>query len=228
MNVRLLSLAFLFLLGACSKKNDRSNNNLTDTPTAKAQHDNSNYGIYKGIFVGSSGIIIININNDNTISALLKVDGVTYDFTTTQTIQQNQATTVNFVSGNNSFTFSVSSNGANPAITDLVINGHPNAAILVVKEMSTALVKCYEGTFSGGDTGIFNAIIYNNIIKALVKNSGNVTDIASGTVLNNQINAGAVTSGASFNGTVSGNNTSGTWANTGANLSGSWSGIRTY
>lgn len=228
MKVRLLSLVFLFFFGACSKKDHPSNNNLADTPTAKAQYDNSNYGIYKGVFVGSSGIIIININNDNTIAAMLKIDGTTYNFTATQTIQQSQETTVNFVAGSNTFTFSVSPNGASPVVTHLVINGHPNAAILVVKETSTALVRCYEGTFSGSDTGIFNAIIYNNSVKALVKNSDNVTEIANGTVSNNQINAGTITSGATFMGTIEGDNTSGTWANTAANLKGSWSGRRTY
>lgn len=229
---RLLSVAFFLLLVACSKKKDPApdNNQLPDTPVAKVQYDNSNYGVYKGVFTGSSGIIIININNDGAIAATLKVDGVTYNFTTTQTIQQNQATAVNFVSGSNTFTFSVSSNGADPVITDLAINGHPHAAILVVKETSTAIVKCYEGTYSGDETGIFNAIIYNNIIKGLIKNSSNATYVATGTVLNNQINStvGSVTGGATFKGTVAGNNASGTWTNTGANWAGSWSGKRTY
>ena len=110
------------------------------------------------------------------------------------------------------------------------MNGHPNAAILVVKETSTAIVKCYEGTFIGGDNGVFNAVIYNNLIKALVRSNGtSFNDIANGTVNNNQINAsGVVTTGASFLGTLNGNNVSGNWTNTQASLSGTWSGIRTY
>ena len=218
--------ATLFFI-SCSKNDDTTNP--TETPTAKAQYDNSNFGIYKGVFVGSSGIIILDISNSGTTTATLIVNGVTYNFTTTQTVQQGQATTLNFVSGANSFTFTVAANGANPTITNLIINGHPNAAILVVKETSTALVKCFEGNYTGGDAGVFNAVIYNNLIKGLAKSNTNVTYVVSGTVTNNQINAtGTVTSGATFIGTLSGNNTTGTWTNTPAALNGTWSGVRTY
>ena len=161
---------------------------------------------------------------------MIRIDGVTYNFTTSQTIQQNQPTTLNFVSGSNSFRFTVGANGANPTITNLIINGHPNAAILVVKETSTAIVKCYEGTFIVGDNGVFNAVVYNSLIKGLVRSNGtSFNDIVNGTVNNNQINAtGVVTTGASFTGTLNGNSASGNWINTQAALSGTWSGARTY
>jgi hypothetical protein len=225
-------LIFLFFAAtaffSCKKSSDGTDNSLAETPVAKVAFDNSNYGIYKGVFVGSSGIIIVNINNNNTVSATLTVDNVTYNFTTTQTVQQGQATTVNFTSGVNSFTFTVSANGANPTITNLIVNGHPNAAILVVKETSTSLVKCFEGNYSGTESGIFNAVIYNAQIKGLAK-SGINTYTVDGTVSNNQINAGGVTSGGSvFVGTVSGNSIAGTWSNTAVGASGNWSGTRTY
>ena len=121
------------------------------------------------------------------------------------------------------------SNGANPAITNLIVNGHPNASILVVKETSTALVKCFEGTFTGGDAGTFNAVIYNNFIKGLAKNNFNSIYTATGTITNNQISlAGTVNSGATFIGVLNGNTISGTWSNTASALSGNWSGTRTY
>jgi len=222
-----LTFAFLLTISSCSKDNDPTQ---SETPTAKAAYDNSNYGYYKGVFVGSTGIIVVNINNDNTLSAMFRVDGVTYNFTTTQTIQQGQPTTLNFTNGNNSFTFTVAANGASPTITNLIMNGHPDAAVLVVKETSTALVKCFEGTYTGGEHGIFNAVIYNNQIKALVRSITYQSDFeANGTVSNNQITAtGSVSSGASFQGTLSGNNFSGNWSNTLVGLSGTWSGTRTY
>lgn len=215
---------------SCSKKTDKqpTKGDLSDTPIAKLQFDNSNYGIYKGVFVGSSGVILININNDNTISVMLKIDNTPYNFTTTQTIQQNQATTLNFVNGSNSFTFTVDANGANPTITNLVMNGHPNAAILVLKETSKAIVKCYEGTYTGGDMGTFNTVTYNTVIKGLVKSNSDQTDVVNGKISGNTINAGTVTTGATFSGTISGNNVSGAWNNSQAGLSGSWSGVRTY
>jgi len=222
-----LTFTLLLTISSCSKDNDSTQ---SKTPTAKAAYDNSNYGYYKGVFVGSTGIIVVNINNDNTLSAMFRVDGITYNFTTAQTIQQGQPTSLNFTSGNNSFTFTVAANGANPTITNLIMNGHPDAAVLVVKETSTALVKCFEGTYIGGEHGIFNAVIYNNQIKALVRSITYQSDFeANGTVSNNQITAtGSVSSGASFQGTLSGNNFSGNWSNTLAGLSGTWSGTRTY
>lgn len=224
-----LLFAALMML-SCSKNNDNDGNSLAETPTAKAQYDNSNYGIYKGVFVGSSGVIIVDINNNSTISATLIVDGVTYNFTTTQTVQQGQPTTINFTSGANSFTFTVSANGTSPVITNLVINGHPSAAILVVKETSTSLVKCFEGNYSGNETGIFNCVIYTNTIKGLSKSTANNIYVIDGTVTNGQINAtgsGSTSGGATFVGAVSGNSTSGTWT-TGVGFGGTWSGTRTY
>lgn len=223
---------FLFFIAtaffSCSKSG-KDDNSLTETSVAKALFDNSNFGIYKGVFVGSSGIIIVDLNNTNTVSATLVVDGVTYNFTTAQTVQQGQPTTLNFTSGTNSFTFTVSANGANPMITNLIVNGHPNAAILVVKETSTSLVKCFEGNYSGTESGVFNAVIYTTQIKGLSKSSTNIIYTIDGTVSNNQINAGGVTSGGSlFVGTMSGNSISGTWSNTGAGASGNWTGARTY
>lgn len=233
MTKKIILSTFIFTvltIFSCSKKDTPTNNNLTDTPAAKAQYDATNLGIYKGVFVGSSGTIVIDISNSGTLTATLKIDGVTYNFTTNQTVQINQPTTLNFSNGSNSFTFTVSANGTNPTITNLIINGHPNAAILVVKETSTSIVKCYEGTFTGGDNGTFNAVIYNSTIKALARsNVFNKNSEANGTVTNNQIAAtGTVSTGATFAGTLNGNSFTGTWTNAQAALNGNFSGTRTY
>jgi len=226
-----IALVFGLSFFSCSKKDGATTtNNLTEAPSAKAQYDASNFGIYKGVFVGSSGTIIIDINNSVSFVAILKVDNISYTFSTNQTVSINQPTTLNFSNGNNSFTFTVSANGSNPTITNLIMNGHSNPALIVVKETSTLLVKCYEGTFTGGDNGVFNAVIYNNKIKALVKSNGaNSNNTADGTILNNQISAnGNVSTGSSFSGTLNGNSFSGTWSNNQAPLNGTWSGSRTY
>lgn len=223
-------IALCILATSCSRNDDdTTNNTLAQTPSAKAQFDSSNYGIYKGVFVGSTGTIIIDLNNTSGISATLVINGVAYNFSTTQTIQQNQNTTVNFTSGSNSFTFSVSATGGTPTITNVIINGHPFAAIMVVKETSTTLVKCFEGTYSGGDSGIFNAVIYGNSLKALVKGSDNSNFIAYGTISNNQITAsGVVNTDIKFTGTVTDNTLSGSWTNVPYSLSGTFTGKRTY
>jgi uncharacterized membrane protein len=229
----IFSLLTLLSILSCSNSdsNGDSNQNLSQVPLAKSQYDNSNFGIYKGVFIGSSGTIILDLSNStNSFTATLIIDGVTHNFITNQTIQQNQTTTINFVEGSNSFTFTVSANGSNPTITNLIINGHPNAALLVVKETSTVLIKCFEGTFSGTYSGTFNAVIYGNIIKAISREtpySGIYTN--DGTVNNNQINAsGTSSSGAVFVGNLIGNNFSGTWSRTSDNANGTFTGVRTY
>ena len=80
---------------SCSSSDDSSGtNNLNQTPQAKSEYDQSNFGLYKGVFVGSSGIVIIDINNtNNTIFATLIIDNVTYNFSSNQTLQPNDITT---------------------------------------------------------------------------------------------------------------------------------------
>ena len=229
----IFSLLILLLVLSCSNSdsNGDSNQTLSQVPSAKSQYDNSNFGIYKGVFIGSSGTIILDISNStNSFTATLIIDGVTHNFITNQTIQQNQTTTINFVEGSNSFSFTVSANGSNPTITNLIINGHPNAALLVVKETSSVLIKCFEGTYSGTYSGTFNAVIYGNIIKGIAKATSEVSVVtADGTVNNNQINAaGNTSSGAVFVGNLSGNTFSGTWSRTSDNANGTFTGVRTY
>ncbi len=224
--------SLLTLLSIFSCSNSDSGQNLSQVPLAKSIYDNSNFGIYKGVFVGSSGTIVLDISNTNaSITATLIIDGVTHTFTTNQTIQQNQFTTINFIEGNNSFTFFVYENGYNPTITDLIINGHPNAALLVVKETSTVMVKCFEGTYEGCQQGTFNAVIYGNTIKALSRNFNNsfLDATENGTVIDNQINAsGTASNGAVFTGELNGNNFLGTWNVPNYSCNGTFSGVRTY
>lgn len=229
--VRFLStvlLASSVFFASCSKSND---NILSDNPTAKASFDHSNYGYYKGVLVGSSGIIAVNIYNNNTLSAYIRLDGVDYNFTTTKTVQGGEGTMLDFVSGNNSFTFIVDGNGERPSIINLVMNGQfdSDKAWLIVKETSTAIVKCYEGRYAGDENGILNTLIYKGEIKGLAKNpdhSGAYEVI--GTVSNTIIDASeSIDPSAKFKGTVSGNHLSGTWEKA-PDLRGNWNGIRTY
>ncbi len=229
----IFSLLILLLVLSCSNSdsNGDSNQTLSQVPSAKSQYDNSNFGIYKGVFIGSSGTIILDISNStNSFTATLIIDGVTHNFITNQTIQQNQTTTINFVEGSNSFSFTVSANGSNPTITNLIINGHPNAALLVVKETSTILIKCFEGTFSGGFSGTFNAVIYGNILKGITRGTSDIDIVtADGTVENNQINAmGNASNGATFVGNLNGNTFSGTWTIPNSTFNGTFTGVRTY
>ncbi|PQB06757.1 hypothetical protein BST83_06005 [Polaribacter filamentus] len=226
-------LIFLSLfIFSCSNDENTNSSGLTESPEAIIQFDNSNFGIYKGVFIGSSGIVVINVNNEGKVSATMIIDGTTYIFTTSEVTQENQQTVINFTSGNDSFTFSVSSNGTNPEISNLTIAGHPNANIILVKETSVILTELFEGSYAGignsTDAGTFNAIVAGNKMAVLAySNTNNAYFTIDGTINNNSI-SGVTSTGTNVNGTLNGNNMIGTWNDSQSNENGNWSGKRTY
>ena len=76
---------------------------------------------------------------------------------------------------NNSFSFTVDADGSNPLITNVSIEGHPDASIIVVKENSSYVAQLYEGSYEGidqnNDQGTFNAIVFNGAVYILSKSS---------------------------------------------------------
>tara|TARA_B110000003_G_scaffold200168_2_gene198764 strand:+ start:1844 stop:2563 length:720 start_codon:yes stop_codon:yes gene_type:complete len=232
LGITIFLISFIF---SCSDSNGPSinNNGLAESPEALTQFDNSNFGIYKGVFVGSSGIIVINVNNDNlTISATLVIDGITFLFTTTDIIQENQDISINFINGNNSFTFSVFADGTNPFISNLSILGHPNANITLVKEISSSLIELFEGSYVGvndsQEAGTFNAIVGGNEMVVLAySTSYEVFYTAEGTIDDSTID-GVTSTGTNFTGTIDSNEMSGNWNNSQSNENGNWYCSRTY
>lgn len=217
----------LFISVYCSKVNDVAPNVVL---TAKAEHNTSNYGLYKGVFVGSTGIVLVSLRNENDlIIATLRIDGTLHQFTTTGTLEANKPTVLVFRSGNSSFTFSVDADGSNPSIYGLNIEGHPDAGVILLKEKSDTLVKCYEGSFDGSQQGTWNLIVKGSQLLGLVK-SGNSTTLATGVVDANMNTEGVVSSGASFEGRFVKDSVSGTWENETGNIteSGTWGGKRSY
>ncbi len=219
-----LSLIGLFFM-SCSKDDSNSSTPLTSTPDAKAEFDTSNYGIYKGVFVGSSGIVTININNAGTISATLVIDGTSYTYTTTEAVTAGSTiSNLTFTNGSSSFDFNVSGNGGFPEITNVNIVGHPNATIELIKEYSDAIAKCYEGTYTRDASGVFNLIISDGYVHGLARDTGDTEAIGlqgglSGTTITGSFEGGT------FTGTVNGNSVSGTYINE-VPESGNWSGHR--
>jgi len=137
-----------------------------DTPAALAENDVVSKGVYKGIVVGSSGTISIDIQNgSNTVTATMVLDGTTIILTSAITPTAGQSYVSPFTGTYNgspiTITFSVAANGSAPTIVTSDIPGHPNASFQVYKETSTSLIEAFEGTFSrsGGDTGVFNIIL---------------------------------------------------------------------
>jgi hypothetical protein len=229
----LLSITIIF--ASCSENDPliTINDSAEELPIALSQYDNSNYGIYKGVFVGSSGTILVNLNNNGVISVSLTIDGVNYPFTSSETITENQQTEITFAYENNSFSFTVNADGSNPLITNVSIEGHPDASIIVVKENSSYVAQLYEGSYEGidqnNDQGTFNAIVFNGAVYILSKSSVyGSSSYASGLVDGNLV-SGASSLGTIFSGNIENDEVmNGTWMVTQTNEKGIWSLARSY
>lgn len=163
----------LFLSSCSDDDNNTDDDVLVDytcdtcsrTPDALAIHDSSIKGMYKGIFVGSTGSISINIQNGvNTITVLLVIDDISIALTSAVEVVEGEPYVAPFTGIYNgqpiAITFSVGIGGSSPTMISSDIPGHPNAVFVVVKETSTSLIEAFEGTYAtGNETGTFNIIL---------------------------------------------------------------------
>jgi len=224
-----LLLIGIFCIGCSSDSDSGSGTSLATTPSAKVEYDSSNFGIYKGVIIGSTGVITINIKNDGNLKATLVIDGVTSTYTSTGEVTLNQPiTNLRFTNGSNTFDINVSANGNDIVVTDSNIENHLGATFNIVKEYSTDLVKCYQGTYTGtDDNGVFNIIIIDQDLYGLSRSNTfpeSDTLFLNGDFIQNTISG--TFDGGTFSGSTSGNNISGTWQNL-SQETGTWTGQRT-
>ena len=164
-------LFFSILFVSCKKDSKKEDSSYTcatckTTPDAMAANDASNKGIYKGVVIGSTGTIKFDLaNSGTTITAVMVLDGVTANLTSTVSIVAGQTYVAPFTGSLNgqpvSLTFSVNATGQNPTITTSSIAGHPNSSFTIIKETSASLLECFEGTYSTTrpEAGTFNLIL---------------------------------------------------------------------
>ena len=136
------------------------------TPDALAANDASSKGIYKGVVIGSSGTISINIaNNGTAITAIMVIDGITVNLTSAVAWVAGQPYVADFTGTMNgsavTIRFSVGINGNTPTATSTTIPGHTTASLNLIKETSTGLVEVFEGTYhsSKPEDGTLNFIL---------------------------------------------------------------------
>lgn len=188
-------------------------------PDALAANDASAKGIYKGIEVGSSGTLSINIQNgSSTITGTLVLDGITAALTSSVTYNAGQAYLAPFTGTYNgsavTITFSVGLGGGTPTVVSSNIPGHPNATFTLYKETSTSLIEAFEGTYSKtGETGVLNLLLSRGLNLwggvALNNAAGSTASDVNGTInANNQL---IVTSNGANIGTISGDEIHGTF-----------------
>ncbi|PKB16661.1 hypothetical protein [Flavobacterium sp. 5] len=220
----ILALVFIGSMAfSCSSDKDEpeQSQQLTETPTAIKKFDSSNFGTYKGVFIGSTGTIEIN-QDENTKTAHLVIDGKEYIYTATENSTIGQETVgLTFKNGESSFDFNVGASGEEPNITNISIVGHANASIEIQKEKSDKIVKCYVGISTDEDgksnPAAFNFCILGEHLIGIAHNDSGTALIVTGTVTNNTI-TGIVeytkgTVEANIIGTIEGEKAEGTWAN---------------
>ncbi|GAO44027.1 hypothetical protein [Flavihumibacter petaseus] len=216
--------ACTLLFFSCSK--DKPGTNLPQAPTAKAEYDHSNYGVYKGVIGRPNGIVDINLMNDGKVSAKIIIDNVTYLFTTTDLLLKDQPCVLVFHNANSYFKLYVSADGNYAAIEEFVLENYPFVKTVITKETSDAMVKRYETTYTSfSSTETYFMVLNNNKIGGLFEQNNTSTIAFTGIVSGNDILI------SSYNeyyltGQTSGENISGKWDI--GNSSGTWTSKRVY
>ncbi len=224
----LLLTAGLIFTACSSDSNTPAGPTLADTPSAKIQFNDTNFGIYKGIIVGPSGVITLNIKNDGFLNATVVMDGESYLFTSEGTVTEGQEITdLVFTNGDMSFAVNISPTGTSITETALNFPGFPGADMLMTKEYSDAQVTCYQGTYAGDAMGDFNFLAIGTNVYGLSLGSDGLNNFyiagsRSGNSLTGTYDMGI------FSGTYNGNNVSGTWEDntSGSSDSGTWTSQR--
>lgn len=200
----IIAAVTMLSFNACKKSNDTATPpaaykcvSCKITPDAVAANNSSSKGIYKGVIIGSTGTIMFDIaNNGTAITAVMVIDGVTVNLTSNVTWVAGQAYIAPFTGSLNGATvtinLSVGISGGTPTVTSSNIPGHPDASLNIIKETSSNLVECFEGTFSTTrpETGVFNMIVLRtlNTWTAVSRKTGSQTsNTGSGTISDNKL-----------------------------------------
>lgn len=195
-----------------------------NSPDAKASEDTKSGGIYKGVIVGSSGFFSVVLQN-GLKQIVLTLDGEKRTLTTTALDTWTSGEPIKnvvFAADDWSVTFSVGGAGNVPSIA-LDLAGHPGAQAVIFKELSTAVIRAYEGTYSGSESGTWNFVLQGPVLSGVSRTtSGSGSSTFDGLVYGNALVLNAPITGS---GTISGDSVNGTWQ-TDMSTSGTWSGKR--
>jgi hypothetical protein len=230
------------VLFSCSKDDSSSTpvpvvtEPLATAPVAKVENDASNTGVYKGVFVGSTGILTVYLKNgDNMVKAILKIDGKIFTFTASGDVVKGQIIEgLKFMCPEgHSFKLNVLADGSAYSVTEILVAGHPNATVDLIKEKSNALVRCYEGTYVGTteptNKGVFNMVISGGKIKGLARSNDSQdthTTWLMGQATDKNV-AGTTSDQSYYSGKIEGDVISGTWATSDQSEKGTFVGKRT-
>ena len=219
--------AVAFLSFSCSSDDD-SGPSFSNDPEANAAFDDSAQGIYKGVFVGSSGVVYVNINNDedDDLSVKMIIDGTTHIFSTEETITPGESIDgLTFTNGDMSFDFYANADGSDAEIYNVNFPDHPNAFVILGKEYSDSLVEVFQGTYSGDDSGVFNLLMRDGFMMGLSKSNDSPDANYLEASMDSEGMIMGTFDGGAFSGDRDGDKISGEWINMDAE-GGTWTGRR--
>jgi hypothetical protein len=231
----LIAMLALIVFSGCSDDDEApyTCSDCVDEPEALAANDGSGKGIYKGVIIGSTGTITINIDNagNGHITALLVLDDDEIELTADVEYNEDGFNGC-FVNANEgvSICFTVSPTGS-VEVGDITIPGHPVIMIALFKEYSNQLVSGFEGTYTGGEGGgTFNMIMRQNTngngawgVISRRTQSPHEEGLFTGEISDDELNGGG--GEVDITGEKDGDVVKGEWTN--GVISGTWTGKRT-
>lgn len=224
-----LYLLTLVAVISCSKDDPAPTTpSLPSVAEAKAEHDNKSGGVYKGTFANAttSGNIKV-VLQEGKKEIIIVYNGVTRTLTTTDLDSWTSGDAIIaaiFTASDWSVQFSADADAANFSY-GLDLGGATGFEGLIVKEVSTALVRVYEGTYAGDAEGKWNFATQNNLLAGVYtgSSSGSLQGVITGSNITLTSSGSSVTATGTFTGEASA--CSGTWAS-GSGDTGTWTGTR--
>ena len=217
-------LILLFTAFSCKKDDAAPASTFPTTPEAQSINDDKSGGVYKGAVVGSTGSIKI-VLQKGVKEIQLTIDGVSKTLTTDSLSSWTSGEIVRnavFKADDWKVVFNVGATGIGATVV-LTIPGHTGAEAILFKETSKALVRSFDGTYAGSESGTWNFIIRDAELSGISRSTdGQTISTFAGLVNENTITL--LTIGGS--GTISGDDASGTWQGSTADVKGTWVGKR--
>ena len=200
---------------------------LPTTPEAKAEHDTKSGGVYKGTFANAttSGSFKI-VLQDGKKEAVVTYNGTTRTLTTTDLntwTSGQEITGATFTAADWQIIFIMDAAGSTGAY-GVNLAGTSGFEGVLTKELSTAIVRVYEGTYAGAAEGKWNFFTRGNQLQGFYTgtSSGYFEGLISGNNIVISSSGSSVTAAGTFTGEVSA--CSGTWESSGD--TGTWTGTR--
>ena len=226
----MISVALLAMIVSCGDGSSICPDCAT-APEALPEDDGKPSGVYKGVAASEnlSGTIKVTISSLWGTSCHLVVNDKSYQSTKVNSEPGPYSYYKHTFTGPNfSLVLAINSGDGSVRSSRLTLNG-VKLSTAMVKETSTQLVGCFQGTWSGTGmmSGVWNLVVIGDQIKGIFRGpaSGSFEGAIIGGSFSVKLNSFFCKEECKANSTLSGKTASGAWTFT-KEYSGTWSGVR--